>query len=292
MRFAALCLFPACFAVTPNKVSQTLARVPILQATFEILDFGIRFECPVVVSTSCSSRNVLEDSFQIKSDVLVSVSPESADRKSKDGLAATGWVTVGTEAAFPAVISQTDCSEAITTVCIGPGSEFVLEHPKFRLSRGSLIPGESRGLERIVYSPAIRSSHGWSMMARSVHFGDKKISSIVLAINTDQVAPIAISDVNFAILFGEDVFTSPSADNARLKFYRQSSSRSKLFRISTPSKLEFKHADLISDGRWFEIITDRTDPRYNQIGLGYDMVESFDIHFDLTNMRIGFKVSV
>jgi len=291
---ALLFLIGGNLAITPSKVSQTMARIPMMPARFEILDFGIKFECSVIVSTSCSSSNIFEGSFRVDSDILVKVPPGSSE-KTKDGLAVAGWITVGEYASFPAVLSQTGCPDNVPTLCVGPGSEFVDEHSQFRLNHRGLIPGNAliQKSERIMYTSARWSTNGWSIDVEAIHFGNKKISSpIVVAINTDQIAPLAISDRTFSALFGDDVFPSPSADDARLKYYKQSSLGEKIFRIVVNSNMAMGITNLITDGLWFEIITDPTDPRYHQIGLGYNLIESLDIHFDQTRMRIGFKVSV
>jgi hypothetical protein len=295
MLFAAVAL--SCIAVSsamrPTKVSQTLARVPILEASFEILDYDIQFECPVVVSTSCSSKHVLEDSFRRipSSDLITPISSEKDN--TKGGLALNGWVTVGRHISFPIVISRTDCPEAIATLCVGPTSEFVSEHRQFGMSRRGLVPVDPDETGEILYTPAFPSKNGWSMHARSIYFGHKKLSHIEVAINTDQIAPIALSEDHFAFLFGSEVFPSPSADDARVQFYRKSSFEKKPLRIRIDSKMEMSFPNFIrDDGLWFEIIRNPKDPRYHQIGLGYDLLSGFDIRFDQVHMRIGFKVSV
>jgi hypothetical protein len=161
------------------------------------------------------------------------------------------------------------------------------------MSRRGLVPVDPDETGEILYTPAFPSKNGWSMHARSIYFGHNNLSHIEVAINTDQISPIAISETHFAFLFGSEVFPSPSADDSRVKFYRQSSSENKSLRIRVDSKMEMSLPNFIGeDGLWFEIIRNPSDPRYHQIGLGYDLLSGLDIRFDKVHMRIGFKVPV
>lgn len=306
LHYTLLILFGISYAVTPLHVSRTLAKVPIISAAFDILDFDIQFECPVVISTSCSSRDVLDDSFRHMAGYL-----HPKERKedvywgppTKDGLAATAWVTVGGHVSFASVLSHAACTDTLRTVCIGPSSDLATEHKHFFLNKRGIFAGDSdatvarsRGMR---YVGAIKSSNGgWSFQAERVMFGEKSLELVNIAINTDQVAPISISDKNFEKLFGEEIISPPSAFESRIRLIKPSCAdrhQKKDFTIIANPKFAMYHRNMLNhdkSGLWIEIISDPKDVRYEQIGIGYDLLESLHIHFDNEKMRIGFKVSI
>ena len=276
-------LLSVAVSIVPVQVRPTRSRVPILEASFDILDYDIRFECPVVISTSCSSGNVLEKTFVVHGDSLL---PIETARIDKEGLAATGWVTVG-DLSFAAVLTRNICPGGVTTVCIGPSSDLSLENSKFGLTRDGLIP-ESRFVhEDLEYVPAVGSRNGWAFVTKFVQFGHQRIHDMEIAINTDQTSPIAMSDKTLGLLFGEEVRESLIMPG---RFYKIASHRKTPLLIRN---LQFELNLTLGDGGlWVDVITDPKDSRYNQIGLGYDLIENLDIYLDSENSRIGLRASV
>jgi hypothetical protein len=264
-------------------VLPTLTRVPVIGATFEILDYDIQFECPVVISTSCSSRDVLEESFAVKDDSLLQIDPPTMDGK-EEGLAAIGWVNVG-ELSFPSVLTRDVCTRGVTTVCIGPSSDFSLENSKFGLTKDGLVSRLSQ--DDVEYVPAVRSRSGWSFITQYIQFGHRRVEGMEIAINTDQITPLAMSDRTCGLLFGDAVRDRLIRGN---RFYKIAPGKKRAITIAS---LEFQlNLSFTDEGLWVDVITDPRDSRYNQIGLGYDLIQNLDIYFDSERSRIGFKASV